>query len=415
MGEKMNHIDLKRNENEYLSYEPLFLLDNYMYVGRNSYLEKDGVDISNFDFLGLNKYNFTDGSMKALTTSGKITEVYFNRCNKYLGYVFAEDKVNNYQAHLYQIDTDSDEEKELFSLEIQKCNGDTPLSSASRFKPLFLNDRYVLYLVDISREPEKGWEPSFSSNKSELYIYDILENRRYEVLDESIYFNGIEKMEITRVDSIDYLVINAAALDDNRYNIVYTKECKAERRGLKEAIYVIPVETLITEVIEGRDKLSYKQIDSIMNEGSIRLYCTDGSKIYYKIFKYYADHSDQEFIEYDIITDEYEKIDYKGLFIHDITSDLIIVSVDENLNTHLQELKGSRKVINTLKNINEFRGFLESRYLVCRQFRILNNKGVFFTIVYDMQTHSILEEIDGDPKVFPERNLIVTYHRWVLS
>lgn len=410
----MNYIELKRNENEQFYYKPLFVVGNYIYVGRDSCIDEDCSNILNFEYLGLSKYNMQDGLIKDIDTSGKITRLFYAKHNNHLSYVLIEDKINSYMAHLYQIDIESDRERELFSLEIQKCAQDSPIEAAQRLNSIFLNDRYIMYLIDIVGNTEERWISTFNSNKYELYIYDILEDKKYQVLDESFYFHGFNKMVITKVDDVDYLIINAAEYPDcDRYDSVYMWENlnNIEYRGLKEAIYVIPVDTLVEETKVGRDKISYKQIDSIGREGTVRLGSVDGSKIYYRVDKYRVGG---DLFEYDIRTEEYEKIKYDNLYINDITSNQAVVNLDKDMNTHLQELKlkDNRRIINTSMNIlNGFLGFLESRYLIYREYEIVANEVVRFVYIYDIQTKEIIEKLEGNSIVFPEKNLIVSYQR----
>lgn len=407
----MKIVNLNLEKNCTINYRPLFIYKNYIYIVKED-CEENAIEnekkVKKSIYEGVYRYNIIENVLEKIEVSNCIMDYYYDYSKIY--YMDIEGIDKKYVATFFEID--GNKEKRLASIQLPSYIGvDSLLNVYEKLQPFALKNGFISYLYDISLH-SRVYDHLDNENEFKLYVYDIKEKRKYENLDKEFCKNGFDKKIIFKVNDIEYILLNSALYEElDKYEYLYDADENniEDLRGAKDRIYLIEIEKFISEIKQGKEHISYKEIESIGQEGTVRFIHMSGCKIYYTVRNFRKGYF--ELVIYDISNDKYQRIKLESCSrLLKITEEGEFVYLYNYKNKYLMELSGKdfhkRRKISISGNVL---GVLESKYIVLQTVLVIEGKRGVFCEIYDMDSLTVVDRFQGKAKVFEKENVIVVY------
>lgn len=149
-----------------------------------------------------------------------------------------------------------------------------------------INDEYLIFgLGDEETEPLATGEADLA------YLVDVNERKIYEILDKRFIMTSGMRM-VFKKDGEDYLMIEERYLEDEEKEqllkdpeielaVSYPEEF-GDDFVFRNSINLISVSDFVNQIKEEKDKIEYEVVESIGEEGSIKVLGSTDQKIFYK-------------------------------------------------------------------------------------------------------------------------------------
>lgn len=422
----MKIIDCNFDKAKSNEYRPILINKNYCYFIKFDSDEsfEEAVKTQNYSlYSGMYRYNIKSTNLEKIRISEPIIEYYNDNCKLY--YLSEKRIGNEYWVAFYKIyDT---EEKKLVQLKLQHYKKNVTLMNINdKLTPFMFKDGFILYSYDVCTKDD--YNRLDDDNEYKIFIYDINDNSKYEILDREFCKNGFNKTRTFESNGVEYSLFNACLYneeDKREYmydpmdnSICEERSGKREMRGERDSIFLIQVETFINEIKEGKKHLSYKILETIGQEGTVRLIKVCDSKVFYEVLYFNRDYF--ELVIYDLRTEKYTRVkiedDYRSMGLWPQET-FISISEDGKTaylhyfeNKHLIVLNGENFQNRDIINISETTvGVIKSKYLITRNLEKIDQKNSFVCNIYDINSLELLNKIEGEPIVFEGEETIVVY------
>ncbi|MDW8803167.1 hypothetical protein P8V03_18735 [Clostridium sp. A1-XYC3] len=416
----MDIIKLKVVNDEFISYLPLFIYKNHVYIIRQNISNNNQGRNFNTFYDGFYKYNLINNSLELINTSAPIIEYFYDRDCSALYYRAIEEKDGKFYSVFFKLDNDFGTEERLLSVKLQRYVPTSLLTNEEKqikvdcmiasLELYVLNKDFLVYKIDEINSYDEYYNYLDNCNKFKLFVYDVNEKRNYEVKDNSLFKHGIESIRTFKVNNREYILISSALYNEaDKYEYIYNPEKTScnDVRGAIDSIYLIPLEIFINEIKQDKETLSYQIIETVGQEGIVRFIHTNKNKIYYKVE--YFNENISEIAIYDIITKEYERKRFESNWMFSgITLDGSTgYFYDDKLSCYV-ELSGKswdnkRAIKIPFNSLN----IMEPDIIITEEVNIQDGKLNFYSNIYDRSNGRLMKKIQGKPYVFKEDNILI--------
>lgn len=409
----MKVIDINYIKDKYIYYRPLFINGDYIYIVKDD-LDIDYDEIEKTKeyaiFDGIYRYHIPSGLLEKIETSDWITDYYFG-ANK-LYYFSIKVVCNRYIATFYEIENNLEKKKAEIELD-DYVEGYSIAKIRTQLQPIVLKDGFISYLYDVNPLMNiNQYTSDNDENELKLFIYDANEGKNYENQDKEFCKHTFDNMIPFKHNNEEYLLFGSSLyneFDKEEYIYDPSREDINNYRGAKDSIYIIPIETFINDIKQGKQHISYKTIDTIGQEGTLKFIRLYGLKIYYNIIHFDEDYS--ELAIYDISNNQYFKKRYESCYrFRKMTYDCKYAYFYDDKNSCYVEFSGDffekrRKV----EVEGWIKGDIESKFIITDGYSVINGKGTECCKIYDKNTFNLLKRFEGKPEVFEKEDIVVVY------
>ena len=423
----MKIVDINTNTNSMFyedHYEPISVNGDYIL----SY--KILIDDINIMDIGLYKHDLENQIISKVETCEPISKFFSSREKDEIFYIYGETSNRDYILHFHNLNLKNENDNEFMQFKLPRFwypygDGDYYEDQSAilrSIEPFSLTNRYIMFLHTIERgmdaeEKSDGLYLSYDESgdidtyyEYKLYLYDIIDSKIYKVLDTSFIEDWHHFFQIIDIEGIDYLLVKTRywdPIDKKEYVWGDGIHRSGDYTKYKDSVKIIPIDTLIKDTINNKEKLSYNEIDYIGVNGSIDFLKVLGTKIYYEMIIF--DDNLRIFIEYDIVNDSYHRqvIPYKYNSIVSVADSIYTITFQNNTSKLTNLIKTEKQLI--LEAPIWLQYMIDERYIISEAEKKVGEDYENVSYIYDIESNSILNEIKGKAKVFEDESMVVIY------